>query len=80
MLQQLHYNSKDSKYIAINGHPELVKDTNSGAILNIDNQALEAYRNKKKQKQLEEKRINNLENDMIEIKYMMKQLLKEIQK
>jgi hypothetical protein len=57
----------------------LVKDPNSGAILNVDNAKLEAY---KKQKQALEtnmknaERINKVENDLNEIKEMLGQLLK----
>jgi hypothetical protein len=56
----------------------LVKDPKSGAILNVDNNKLLAY---KKQKELfnktnkMENRLTKLETDMSEIKNMLKQLL-----
>lgn len=56
----------------------LVKDPNSGAILNVDNSRLEAY---KKQKQFMEtnmrniERINKVEKDLNEIKEMLSQLV-----
>jgi len=56
----------------------LVKDPKSGAILNVDNNKLLAY---KKQKELfnktnkMENRLTKLETDMGEIKDMLKQLL-----
>lgn len=56
----------------------LVEDPVSGAILNINNAALEAY---KKQKRVLEaskdstKRIDKLENDINDIKQMLQQLL-----
>jgi len=57
----------------------LVKDPNSGAVLNIDKSKLNAY---KKQKQLALKtsmandRIDKVENDINDIKEMLQQLLK----
>jgi hypothetical protein len=56
----------------------LVEDPVSGAILNINNAALEAY---KKQKRVLEsskdssKRIDKLEDDINDIKQMLQQLL-----
>jgi hypothetical protein len=56
----------------------LVKDIESGAVLNVDNARLQAY---KKQKAAFEsskdsgKRLEKLENDMSEIKQMLQQLL-----
>lgn len=57
----------------------IVKDPTSGAILNVDNRKLSAY---KKQKQLmidssqNIERIQKVENDIQEIKDMLSQLLK----
>ena len=59
--------------------PGLVKDPNSGAILNVDNGKLEAYRKQKlffEQKKNDSQRITKLEGDIIEIKEMLQQLLK----
>jgi hypothetical protein len=50
----------------------LVKDEYSGAILNVDNEKLKAY---KKQKQAAQ-RLDKVENDINEIKHMLQQLLK----
>jgi len=59
--------------------PGLVKDTSSGAILNVDNAKLEAYRKQKKffeQNKTDSQRITKLEGDIIQIKEMLQQLLK----
>jgi len=56
----------------------LVKDPQSGAVLNVDNAKLDAY---KKQKRYYEEsktnfsRIDKLENDIGDIKNMLQQLL-----
>ena len=58
----------------------LVKDSISGAVLNVDNAKLEAY---KKQKQQAEQarasveRIDRMENDIDQIKSMLQELLKK---
>jgi uncharacterized protein YceH (UPF0502 family) len=57
----------------------LVKDAESGAVLNIDHVALDAYKKKKnfyKSHQNEQKRIDRIEDDVAEIKQMLQQLLK----
>jgi hypothetical protein len=57
----------------------LVKDINSGAILNVDNTALEAYRRQKmavNSAKTANDRISKLENDIGDIKEMLQQLLK----
>jgi hypothetical protein len=57
----------------------IVKDPNSGAVLNVDNKKLSAY---KKQKQIiidgikNAERIQKVEKDLEEIKIMLGQLLK----
>lgn len=59
--------------------PGLVKDPNSGAILNVDNAKLDAYRKQKQffeQKKNDSERITKLENDIGSIKEMLQQLLK----
>lgn len=57
----------------------LVKDITSGAILNVDNDKLEAYRKAKQnasKADLANERLNKVENDIDDIKQMLQQLLK----
>lgn len=57
----------------------LVKDPESGAVLNIDNMKLDAYKKRKQAMEASTKnaeRINKVENDIQEIKEMLSQLLK----
>lgn len=59
--------------------PGLYKSTESGAVLNKDNAALNAYRTRKaKEKKLDsfEKDIISLKNDISEIKELLKGLVK----
>lgn len=57
----------------------LVKDVHSGAVLNVDNTRLEAYKKQKAAMSLNienNERINKVEKDLNEIKDMLNQLLK----
>ena len=57
----------------------LVKDPESGAILNVDNSKLMAYKKQKQNAQraiINDERLNRVENDVAEIKNMLQQLLK----
>ena len=66
----------------VKDHRELVRDTESGAIVNIDRcaylNALERHKNKEKQKKTIEdntKDINSIKTEVSEIKTMLKTLI-----
>ena len=64
-----------SKYIKIEGEQDLVKDKDTGAILNTNMDSLSAYK-QKRHKDIEQKnRIDRMENDIGDIKSMLKELL-----
>lgn len=57
----------------------LVKDPHSGAVLNVDNTRLEAYKKQKNTMKINlenNERINKVERDLNEIKEMLSQLIK----
>lgn len=59
----------------------IVRDTTNGALLNRDNDGLTAYKKiKQKNAELEEtkRKVNTLENDVADIKSMMRKLLEKI--
>jgi hypothetical protein len=64
--------------IKIQGHPNLVKDLNSGAILNINSDAINRARIKKKLDAEKEKELDELKNDVSEIKQMLAQITKKM--
>jgi hypothetical protein len=64
--------------IKIQGHPNLVKDLNSGAILNINSDAINRARIKKKLDAEKEKELAELKNDVSEIKQMLAQITKKM--
>lgn len=58
----------------------LVKDTESGAILNVDNAQLLAYKKQKQfmeQKNRDAERINKIESDLSDIKKMLQELIRD---
>lgn len=69
-----------NQYIKIEDTPDLVKDINSGALLNTNVQALEAYRKRReklnKTEQLEN-RMTTVENTLNELKSLLLAVLAE---
>jgi hypothetical protein len=68
--------------LKVEGHENLVRDTYSKAILNTDRKALEEYRRQREliRKEIEEKkemkdRVENLENNVQEIKSLLLELV-----
>ena len=53
----------------------MVRDGHSKGVMSTNMSALQAYKEKKKLAVSKEQRINNLEDDVSEIKNMLKQLL-----
>jgi hypothetical protein len=69
------------KYAKVKENPELVRDMSSKAVLNTNRTALQAYK-KKREKQQEIQSavddINNLKQDVNELKTLMQRLLDKI--
>lgn len=66
------------RYIPIEGQSELVKDISSGAILNINSDAINKARMRKVLEAEKEKELVELKNDVSEIKQMLSQLTKKM--
>jgi hypothetical protein len=76
-----------SRYVPVEGYPNLVRDKESGAILNTNSDAIHQAREQKKirqQKKLQEKtdreRLSSLESDISEIKEALNLLLQKTHK
>ena len=70
-----------SDYISINNNEDLVRDSHSKAILNTNRDALDAWKKRKvKTNQIEthELEINNIRNELDEMKNMLKEIVKRI--
>jgi hypothetical protein len=61
--------------IPVEGHKNLFRDENSGAIINCDNVSYSQYIKMKNAKQKEREEIDQIKNDINEIKFLLKELL-----
>ena len=61
--------------IPVEGHKNLFRDENSGAIINTDSLAYNQYVNSLEQRQLQKKEISEIKNDIDEIKSLLRNLL-----
>lgn len=68
-------------YHKVNGHPNLIRDTSTKAILNTNSTEYQNYVSLKKSKEIESKRIEDIElnmnilkNDIDEIKQLLLKL------
>lgn len=55
-----------------------VKDTVSGAVLNTDNNALDAYKRQKSAVKMREERMERIEREMCDLKTMIRELITKI--
>ena len=69
-----------TNYVKVEDAPDLVKDLSSGAVLNTNVQALQAYRKRReklnKTEQLED-RVTTIENTLNELKSLLVAVLAE---
>jgi len=71
-----------SKYVPVKGYSGLVRDTETNALINVNSSEIEQARERKRlklQKKEEEQtlkiRVKSIENDLTEIKSLLKALL-----
>ena len=62
--------------IKVEGHSNLYRDENSGAIINHDSVAYNQYVNSINQKELKRKELDDMRRDIDEIKSLLKEFLK----
>lgn len=63
------------RYLKVEGHSYLVRDTESNAIINRDKGSYDHYKKLKKTRSNEKERLSKLENDVREIKDLLRQLI-----
>lgn len=66
-----------TEYKKVENDPKFIRDMSSQAILNTDIRAFKAYKKKKMLQEIQEERINKLEEGMDEIKTLLKQILEK---
>ena len=64
-------------YIKVEGHPDLVRDPGSGAIININTGDIEKARLAKQAKKRQEQELQDLKHEVSEIKILLRQLLEK---
>ena len=63
------------RYLKVEGHSYLVRDTMSNAIINQNQAEYNQYKQLRKIKNKEQERLDKLENDLGELKDLLRQLL-----
>tara|TARA_R100000734_G_C3215844_1_gene29211 strand:- start:15 stop:236 length:222 start_codon:yes stop_codon:yes gene_type:complete len=64
-----------SRHVKVEGHPDLVRDKNSGAILNINSKAMTAARERKKLFNDRQQEIEDIKRDVTDIKNILMKLV-----
>ena len=65
-------------YLKIEGHEGYVKNTETGVILNVNKEEIEAARKRKALRQQQEQDINNLKNEVSDIKTMLGTIIEKL--
>jgi|TARA_B100000085_G_C18455825_1_gene476827 hypothetical protein len=63
--------------IRVEGHKNLKRDEETGAIINIDSTEYNRYLNNKRNRKNQKSEIDEIKSDITEIKSILMQLLKE---
>lgn len=63
--------------IKVEGHGNLFRDENSGAIMNLDHSEYQEYVRKRNLKKREKEEVQNLRSEIEEIKSMLHQILND---
>lgn len=63
------------RYLKVEGHSYLVRDTESNAIINRDRGSYDHYKKLRRTRGNEKERLDRLENDVSEIKELLRQLI-----
>ena len=59
----------------VEGHDDLERDLNSGGLVNTNREAYESFLKRQKETQSKENRLNTIENDISELKELLRELL-----
>lgn len=62
--------------IRVDGYSNLYRDENSGAIINCDSTSYNQYINSLSKKELKKNELNEMKKDIEEIKFLLRQFLK----
>jgi hypothetical protein len=62
-------------YMKVEGHPSLVRDKNSGVVLNINNSEIKEARKRKKAWKEQQEELDSLKSEMKEMKLLLNKIL-----
>lgn len=65
-------------FTKVEGHRDLIRDNNSGAILNINKDEISAARKRKLERRQKEKEFEELKNEVSDIKNMLNQIIEKL--
>lgn len=65
-------------YKKVEGNSDLVRDTSTGAILNINKDEISAARKRKLERRQKEKDFENLKNEVGDIKNMLNKIIEKL--
>jgi hypothetical protein len=63
---------------SVEGHGNLVRDTSTGAILNINKEEISAARKRKLERRQKEKEFEDLKNEVSDIKNMLTKIIEKL--
>ena len=63
---------------SVEGHGNLVRDTSTGAILNINKEEISAARKRKLERRQKEKEFQDLKNEVGDIKNMLTKIIEKL--
>ena len=65
-------------FLKVKGHEGYVKNTEPGVVLNVNKEEIEAARKRKALRQQQEQDINNLKNEVSDIKTMLSTIIEKL--
>ena len=65
-------------FVKVDGHEGYVKNTETGVVLNVNKTEIEAARKRKALKKQQEEDINNLKNEVSDIKNMLGKIIEKL--
>ena len=65
-------------FVKVDGHEGYIKNTKTGVVLNVNKAEIEAARKRKALKKQQEEDINNLKNEVSDIKNMLNKIIEKL--
>jgi len=66
------------KYLKVKGHENLVRDKDTNVVININRSEIEQAKKRKAERIKKEQEINNLKNEVSEIKSMLTKVIEKL--